>query len=103
MDDSKIVEKLGAFPLPVEVIPMARAYVASEIASRGGCPKLRRDFVTDNGNLILDVSGLRFDDPSALESDLNQIAGVVTNGLFCRRAADLLIVGGEDGVITLPA
>ncbi len=103
VDDSKIVEKLGAFPLPVEVIPMARAYVASEIASRGGCPKLRRDFVTDNGNLILDVSGLRFDDPSALESDLNQIAGVVTNGLFCRRAADLLIVGGEDGVITLPA
>ncbi len=102
VDDSKVVERLGVFPLPVEVIPMARAYVASEIAARGGCPQLRRDFVTDNGNLILDVSGLRFDDPPALEAELNQITGVVTNGLFCRRPADLLIVGGEDGVITLP-
>ncbi len=103
VDDSKLVEELGVFPLPVEVIPMARTHVASEIAARGGCPKLRRDFVTDNGNLILDVVGLRFDDPPALEADLNQIAGVVTNGLFCRRPADLLIVGGEDGVITIPA
>ena len=97
-DDSKLVDVLGSFPLPVEVIPMARSYVARELLKRGGQPVLREDFVTDNGNLILDVHHLEILDPVALERDLNQIVGVVTNGLFAARPADLLLLGGEAGV-----
>ncbi|NCF10244.1 MAG: ribose-5-phosphate isomerase RpiA [Gammaproteobacteria bacterium] len=97
-DDSKLVDVLGSFPLPVEVIPMARSYVARELLKRGGQPVLREDFVTDNGNLILDVHHLEILDPVALERDLNQIVGVVTNGLFAARPANLLLLGGEAGV-----
>ena len=97
-DRSKRVRTLGRFPLPVEVIPMARAHVAREIARCGGEPRLRDGFVTDNGNVILDVHGLQIDEPVRLESELNQIAGVVTNGLFARRGADLLLLGTPGGV-----
>jgi ribose 5-phosphate isomerase A len=101
VDQTKTVAVLGGFPLPVEVIPMARSYVAREIVLRGGQPAWRMGFTTDNGNLILDVSGLRITDPVALETDLNQIAGVVTVGLFARRGADVVLVGGDSGVRTL--
>jgi ribose 5-phosphate isomerase A len=97
-DASKRVATLGRFPLPVEVIPMARAQVARELARLGGTPKLREGFVTDNGNLILDVHGLAITDPVALESEINQIVGVVTNGLFARRGADVLLLAGAGGV-----
>ena len=95
IDASKQVPVLGAFPLPVEVIPMARSLVARELVSRGGQPIWRQGTVTDNGNWILDVHNLRITDPVALERELNQIPGVVTVGLFARRAADLVIVDGE--------
>jgi ribose 5-phosphate isomerase A len=101
IDDSKLVEVLGKFPLPVEVIPLARSYVARELVKMGGQPVWRDGVVTDNGNAILDVHGLRLDDPAAFESAANQIAGVVTVGLFARRRADVLIVAGDDGVKTL--
>ncbi len=101
VDDSKIVEQLGAFPLPVEVIPMARRQVVREIEQLGGRAVERAGFVTDNGNLILDVHDLKLSDPKAVESDLDHIAGVVANGLFCRRPADLLLVGGDEGVETI--
>ena len=101
IDASKRVEVLGRFPLPVEVIPMARGYVAREIVRRGGQPVWRDGTVTDNGNWILDVHNLRITDPVALERDLNQIAGVVTVGLFARRGADVVLVGGDAGVRTL--
>lgn len=97
-DDSKLVDMLGRFPLPVEVIPMARAYVAREIVKLGGQPRLRAGFVTDNGNEILDVLGLRIADPVAFESTLNGIVGVVTNGLFACRGADLLLLATPHGV-----
>jgi ribose 5-phosphate isomerase A len=97
-DASKLVERLGRFPLPVEVIPMARAYVARELAALGGQPKLREGFVTDNGNVILDVHGLSIADPAALEQRLNDIVGVVTNGLFARRPADVLLLATPQGV-----
>jgi ribose 5-phosphate isomerase A len=97
-DDSKLVETLGAFPLPVEVIPMARELVASALRELGGEPRLRADFITDNGNQILDVHGLRITDAPALESDINQLAGVVCVGLFAQRPADLLILAGDDGL-----
>lgn len=97
-DESKLVPLLGKFPLPVEVIPMARAYVAREIVKLGGQPKLREGFVTDNGNVILDVHGWQIVDPAGLEATLNQIVGVVTNGLFARRGADLLLLGTSQGV-----
>ena len=97
-DASKLVRCLGAFPLPVEVIPMARAYVERELERIGGRPVLREGFVTDNGNLILDVHGLRITEPQELESELNQIVGVVTNGLFARRGADLLLLATPSGV-----
>jgi ribose 5-phosphate isomerase A len=97
-DQSKLVEKLGRFPLPVEVIPMARAYVARELAKLGGEPVLREGMVTDNGNLILDVRGLAIEDPAALEGRINDIAGVLTNGLFARRGADVLLLGTPGGV-----
>jgi len=98
VDDSKLVDTLGRFPLPVEVIPMARALVARELTARGGRPVWRQGFVTDNGNHILDVHGLTISDPPALERDLNQITGVVTVGLFALRPADLLLVGTAQGV-----
>lgn len=101
IDDSKLVEVLGKFPLPVEVIPMARSYVARQLVKMGGQPVWREGVVTDNGNAILDVHNLRLNDPTAFESALNQIAGVVTVGLFARRRADVLIVAGDDGVKTL--
>jgi ribose 5-phosphate isomerase A len=100
-DASKRVPVMGAFPLPVEVIPMARAHVARELARLGGRPQLREGFVTDNGNLILDVHGLHITDPKGLEAVINQITGVVTNGLFALRPANVLLLGTRDGVRTL--
>ncbi|MEF9944685.1 MAG: ribose-5-phosphate isomerase A, partial [Burkholderiaceae bacterium] len=94
---SKRVSPLGKFPLPVEVIPMARAYVTRELAKLGGTPRLR-DFVTDNGNLILDVHGLEITDPVGLEATINQITGVVACGLFAARGADVLLLGTASGV-----
>lgn len=93
IDPHKQVEVLGAFPLPVEVIPMARSHVARQIAARGGQPVWRDGFTTDNGNWILDIHGLSISDPEGLEAELNQIAGVVTVGLFAQRPADVVIVG----------
>ena len=98
IDDSKLVPVLGRFPLPVEVIPMARSYVARQIVKLGGQPVWREGAVTDNGNPILDVHNLKITDPQALESALNQIAGVVTVGLFAWRRADILIVAGDSDV-----
>ena len=103
VDQSKLVGVLGEFPLPVEVIPMARGHVAHELVKLGGQPELRPDFTTDNGNIILDVEGMRMLNPSELESKINNIVGVVTNGLFARRGADVLLVGGDEGVRTLDA
>lgn len=97
-DASKMVPVLGRFPLPVEVIPMARAYVARELARLGGAPRWREGVVTDNGNAILDVHGLEIRDPLALEARIDRIVGVVTNGLFAARGADVLLLGGADGV-----
>lgn len=97
-DETKLVDVLGRFPLPIEVIPMARGYVAREIVALGGEPVLRQGFKTDNGNIILDVHGLSIVDPSRLEADLNNIVGVVTNGLFARRGADVLLLGTASGV-----
>jgi ribose 5-phosphate isomerase A len=99
-DASKRVEILGKFPLPVEVIPMARSYVARELVKLGGHPEWRQKFVTDNGNVILDVHGLSILNPAELEGALNQIVGVVANGLFARRGADVLLLGTERGVET---
>ena len=103
VDGSKYVDILGKFPLPVEVIPMARAQVARELTHLGGKPILREGFTTDNGNIILDVHGLQIVDPVDLESRLNHIAGVVTNGLFARRPADVCLMGTDKGVVTLTA
>ncbi len=100
-DESKLVDVLGAFPLPVEVIPMARSYVARELVKRGGQPVYREGFTTDNGNIILDVHNLQIMEPVKLEEDLNNIAGVVTVGLFARRPADVLLLGTGEGVKTL--
>jgi ribose 5-phosphate isomerase A len=102
-DASKLVDVLGRFPLPVEVIPMARSYVARELVALGGQPKLREGFTTDNGNIILDVHNLQILNPVELETALNNIAGVVTNGLFARRPADVLLLGTPQGVQTLAA
>ena len=101
VDESKKVDLLGAFPLPVEVIPMARAYVTRELTKLEGSPVLREGFVTDNGNLILDVEGLMIVDPVELETRINQIVGVVSNGLFARRPADVCLLGTSTGVQTL--
>ena len=98
IDDSKQVDVLGAFPLPVEVIPMARSYVAREIVKLGGDPVYRQGVVTDNGNVILDVHNLSILNPVELEDKLNNIVGVVTNGLFAARGANTVLVGTEDGV-----
>ena len=101
-DESKLVDVMGAFPLPVEVIPMARSYVAREILSRtGGTPVLREGFTTDNGNVILDIQDLEILEPVKLENELNSIVGVVTNGLFAARPADVLILGTPTGARTV--
>ena len=97
-DGSKKVPVLGAFPLPVEVIPMARSHVAREIVKLGGDPVYREGFVTDNGNIILDIHNMQIAQPIHLEQQLNNIVGVVTNGLFAARAADVLLLGTENGV-----
>ncbi len=100
-DESKLVPVLGKFPLPVEVTPMARAYVARQMVRLGGQPKLREGFVTDNGNIVLDVWGLSILNPVELETAINNVTGVVTNGLFARRGADLLLLGNQSGVKTM--
>jgi len=101
-DESKLVDVMGTFPLPVEVIPMARSYVAREILSRtGGTPVLREGFTTDNGNVILDIQDLDIMEPVKLENELNSIVGVVTNGLFAARPADVLILGTPTGARTV--
>lgn len=100
-DSSKLVDVLGKFPLPIEVIPMARSYIAREVIKLGGHPQLREGFTTDNGNIILDVHGLQILNPVELETALNQLPGVVTNGLFARRGADVLLLGAPEGVQTI--
>ncbi|WP_047395942.1 ribose-5-phosphate isomerase RpiA [Chitinibacter sp. ZOR0017] len=100
-DESKLVDVLGTFPLPVEVIPMARSHVAREIVKLGGHPAYREGVVTDNGNIILDVHGLKITQASELEGKLNQIVGVVTNGIFAQRRADVLLLGTANGVKTI--
>ncbi|CAG4884585.1 ribose 5-phosphate isomerase, constitutive [Georgfuchsia toluolica] len=100
-DQSKLVRTLGKFPLPVEVIPMARSQVARALTKLGGQPRLRQGFVTDNGNVIIDVHGLSIGNAVALETELNQIAGVVCNGLFARQGADVLLLAAAEGVKTL--
>ena len=103
-DESKLVNVMGNFPLPVEVIPMSTSYVKRQIIkSIGGVPVLREDFITDNGNLILDIHDLNIEEPKILENTLNNIAGLVTNGLFAIRSADILLLGSESGVKTLVA
>ena len=98
VDASKQVKRLGAFPLPVEVIPMARSYVARKLVALGGQPEYREGFVTDNGNIILDIHNLDITNPIELETTLNNIVGVVTNGLFAKRPADVVLVG-ENGTV----
>ena len=100
-DDSKLVDVLGKFPLPIEVIPMARSYVARQLVKMGGKPVWREGFVTDNGNFILDVHNLQIAEPIKLETQLNEITGVVTNGLFASRPADVLLLGSDKGVKVL--
>jgi len=100
-DASKLVPVLGKFPLPVEVIPMARSYVGRELLRMGAQPALRENFKTDNGNLVLDCRGMTLLDPAKTETDLNNVTGVVTNGIFARRPADVLLLAGSDGVKTL--
>ncbi len=100
-DDSKLVEVLGKFPLPIEVIPMARSYVARQLVKMGGKPVWRDGFITDNGNIILDVHNLQIIEPVKLETQINELTGVVTNGLFATRRADVLLLGSQDGVKVL--
>ena len=97
-DASKLVPVLGKFPLPIEAVPMARSYVGREIVKMGGHPRLREGFTTDNGNVVLDCHGMTLLDPPKIESELNQIVGVVTNGIFARRPADVLLLAGPAGV-----
>jgi ribose 5-phosphate isomerase A len=101
IDDSKLVERLGRFPLPIEVVPMARSYVAREVVRMGGHPIYREGVTTDNGNHIIDVHGLSIAEPIKLEEALNQIVGIVTVGLFARRGADVLLVATDEGVKTM--
>lgn len=101
VDQSKLVDVLGKFPLPIEVIPMARSYVARELVKLGGLPEYRQNVITDNGNIILDVHNLSIVDPVALENKINGIAGVVTVGLFANRGADVVLLGSADGVRTI--
>ncbi len=100
-DQSKLVSRLGSFPLPLEVIPMARSYVAREVIALGGRPVWRENFITDNGNIILDIHGLDILEPMKLENTLNNITGVVTNGLFAKRSADTVLLASEKGTQTL--
>jgi ribose 5-phosphate isomerase A len=100
VDETKLVDVLGRYPLPVEVLPMARSYVARELVKLGGAPEWRQGVTTDNGNWILDVYNLEITNPVELETALNQIAGLVTNGLFARRGADVVLVGSATGVQT---
>jgi ribose 5-phosphate isomerase A len=100
-DASKLVPVLGKFPLPVEVIPMARSYVGRELVKLGGLPALREGFTTDNGNIVLDVRGMTLLDPPKIETAINQLAGVVTNGIFARRPADVLLLAEAKGVRTI--
>ena len=100
-DASKLVPVLGRFPLPLEVIPMARSYIGREMLRRGASPELRQNFTTDNGNLIIDCHGLTILNPPQLESELNDLAGLVTSGIFARRPADLLLLADEKGVRTI--
>lgn len=100
-DESKLVDMLGAFPLPIEVIPMARSYVARQLVKLGGEPVYRDGFVTDNGNIILDIHNMEILNPVELEVKINGIVGVVTNGLFAQRPADVLLLGTQDGVRSL--
>ncbi|PKG39463.1 ribose-5-phosphate isomerase RpiA [Psychromonas sp. Urea-02u-13] len=100
VDDTKNVDVLGEFPLPVEVIPMARSYVARELVKLGGDPVYRQGVLTDNGNIILDVHNMKIAEPLKLEAEINAIVGVVTNGLFANRAADVVLVGTPEGVKT---
>jgi len=102
-DASKLVPVLGRFPLPVEVVPMARSYVGREIVKLGGLPELRQGFATDNGNIVLDCRGMTLLDPPKIEGEINQIAGVVTNGIFARRAADVLLLAEAGGVRAITA
>lgn len=102
-DDSKLVNVLGSFPLPIEVIPMAKSYVARQLVKLGGNPILRDSVTTDNGNLIIDVHDMSIENPVQLEAKINQIAGVVTNGLFAQRGADVLLLGGSEGVTKIEA
>ena len=97
-DDSKLVDTLGKFPLPIEIIPMAKSYIGRQLVKLGGNPIFRDGVITDNGNLIIDVHDMAISNPVELENQLNQIAGVVTNGLFAQRGADILLLGGSDGV-----
>ncbi len=101
VDETKLVDVMGEFPLPIEVIPMARSYVARELVKMGSQPVYREGFVTDNGNQILDVHNLQIIDPPKLETELNQIVGIVTNGLFAHRGANVVLMGSPDGVKTL--
>ena len=101
IDETKMVDVLGTFPLPVEVIPMAQSYIAREITKLGGQPILREGFTTDNGNIILDVHNLSILKPVELEQELNKLAGVVTNGLFAQRPADILLIANDNGVKVL--
>jgi ribose 5-phosphate isomerase A len=100
VDESKCVKVLGEFPLPIEVIPMARAFVSRKLTGLGGQPELREDFVTDNGNLVLDVRNLNLVDPARMETEINQLPGVVTCGLFAHRRADVVLVATENGIET---
>lgn len=101
IDDSKLVDTLGRFPLPVEVIPMAQSYIGREFAKLGGQPQLREGYTTDNGNIIIDVYNLKIPNPVELEQKLNQIPGVVTNGLFAIKPADIVLIGSESGIKTI--
>ncbi|HHJ19105.1 MAG TPA: ribose-5-phosphate isomerase RpiA [Gammaproteobacteria bacterium] len=100
-DESKLVNVLGKFPLPVEVIPMAQSYIARQLVKLGGQPRLREGFTTDNGNIILDVLNLEIMEPVKLEQQINMLPGVVTVGIFAHRPADVLILGGPDGARTV--
>jgi len=102
-DESKLVKVLGAFPLPIEVIPMAQSYVARELVKLGGRPELRQGFTTDNGNIILDIKDLEIMEPCKFESELNNIPGIVTVGIFANRPADVLLLGTANGVDTRTA
>ena len=101
VDSSKVVDVLGKYPLPVEVIPMAKSYISRMIIHLGGQPELRQNYLTENGNLILDVHNLTIIDPPQMEKQINNIAGVVTNGIFAIRPADLVLVGKSNGILTL--